>query len=894
MAGRGADDQTLPSKEANLFRQIVKFYETKQYKKGIKAADQILKKFPEHGETLAMKGLTLNCLEKKEEAYDLVRKGLKANLRSHVCWHVYGLLYRSDRNYAEAIKCYVNALRMDKDNVQILRDLALLQVQMRDTAGFVETRQKLLQQKPANRNNWISFAIAHHLNKSYEVAVQVLDSYEGTLEEVPASEAYEHSEMLLYKATILEEAGKFEDSLKVLDSAMAADKVKDITGLHEQKARLLLEMQRLDDAQKAYRELLAQNPDNTKYHEALLRCVGLVPSSPGGAWSDQERVELTSLYLQLQEQFPRSIACKRMPLDFLVGSSFSDAATSYVKRFLAKGIPSLFSDLKGLYTDSAKMAALQELFEGLEQRLEAGSEDIPGLKPEDCSEVSSDNPGPLAWVRIYLAQHFDRLRETAKALTYAEKVITAAPDLIEGYSVKAKILKHAGDLEGASAAAEKARKMDLADRYLNSTSAKAMFRAGHIQEAEATAALFTKDNDQVNNLYDMQCMWYEIECGRAHQAKNDRGKALKNYVAVTKHFADFIEDQFDFHSYCVRKMTLRSYISLLKLEDRILSNRFYSRAALAAIDVYLDLHRNPDNSEADRENEEALMAAMDPAERKRYKAKKRKEEARRRREAEEAEAAAAAAAAAKEKEKGKKGPAAKVEKDPDPDGKQLAATEDPVGEAAKLVAELKVYAAKEIATHTAAFEVYLRKGRLLLALQAAQAALALGGSGSPEAFRLSARLAHACSKIPDPGAEGTTHPVVHAVLTEDITALLGGKDLISFVKDWVAKYGRGTSLPCAGAAAEMLALVLPAQKAEAVQLLLSFKIGPKTTLAECIEAYELLVGALGDPAAAASFKKAAAEPFRWSTFLEGPDRQEGAATTPAADITANGIQSLKV
>lgn len=45
----------LPSKETGLFRQVVKFYETKQYKKAIKAADQILKKFPDHGETLAMK-----------------------------------------------------------------------------------------------------------------------------------------------------------------------------------------------------------------------------------------------------------------------------------------------------------------------------------------------------------------------------------------------------------------------------------------------------------------------------------------------------------------------------------------------------------------------------------------------------------------------------------------------------------------------------------------------------------------------------------------------------------------------------------------------------------------------------------------------------------------------
>jgi peptide alpha-N-acetyltransferase len=51
---------------------------------------QVLKKFPDHGETLAMKGLVLKYQDKKEEAYDLVRKGLKCDVKSHVCWHVYG------------------------------------------------------------------------------------------------------------------------------------------------------------------------------------------------------------------------------------------------------------------------------------------------------------------------------------------------------------------------------------------------------------------------------------------------------------------------------------------------------------------------------------------------------------------------------------------------------------------------------------------------------------------------------------------------------------------------------------------------------------------------------------------------------------------------------------
>ena len=39
MAGR--ESQQLPGKEAGLFRQVVKFYESKQYKKGLKAAEQV-------------------------------------------------------------------------------------------------------------------------------------------------------------------------------------------------------------------------------------------------------------------------------------------------------------------------------------------------------------------------------------------------------------------------------------------------------------------------------------------------------------------------------------------------------------------------------------------------------------------------------------------------------------------------------------------------------------------------------------------------------------------------------------------------------------------------------------------------------------------------------------
>ena len=108
-------------------------YESKQYKKGLKACEQILKKHPQHGETTSMKGLILNQLgpTRKDEAHDLSKKGLRYDLTSHICWHVLGMVYRSDRNYEEALKCYQNAIKFDKDNLNILKDMAVLQMQCR-------------------------------------------------------------------------------------------------------------------------------------------------------------------------------------------------------------------------------------------------------------------------------------------------------------------------------------------------------------------------------------------------------------------------------------------------------------------------------------------------------------------------------------------------------------------------------------------------------------------------------------------------------------------------------------------------------------------------------------------------------------------------------------------
>ena len=374
-----------------------------------------------------MKGLTLNCVERKKEAYEHVRLGLKKNMMSHVCWHVYGLLYRSDRDYKEAIKCYKQALKRDKDNGQILRDLSLLQIQMRELGGFAETRRQLLTINSKNRNNWIGFAIAQHYQGDLPMALRVLEAYESTLEEQKYAD-YEHSEMLLYKTQIIQEQGNDSATLAHLEKSEPL--VVDKLSYREKRGELLLKLGRQSEAEEVYRELLTINSDNHAYHKGLLAALG---HKADGVADDAEQAKLQDVYKALQEKYPRSNAVKRMPLNFLTGDRFRGAFGQYVKAFLRKGVPSLFSDIKPLYKDAAKVKIMGDLME----------ENLNLLRTQQklVDETEVEPPVTVLWVLEYLSNHYDRTGDSVKALKHIDEALEYTPTVIDLHLTKARIFK---------------------------------------------------------------------------------------------------------------------------------------------------------------------------------------------------------------------------------------------------------------------------------------------------------------------------------------------------------------------------------------------------------------------------------------------------------------------
>ena len=236
----------LSKKYAKIFADILKLYENKKYTKGYKLCQTLLKANPTHGQTISMKGLFTyyNDATKMEEALTLCKQGLALDMKSHVTWHVYGILYRAVDNQKMAIKCYNNALKIDTENQSILRELANLQGQMRDWNGYSESRRKLLTARPKDTQNWGGYSVANHLAGKHQFALHVIDQYVDTLkleDKRNVDPTFELSEIALYRSLLYEAMNQPSEALEALGGKREGH-IVDHLGWYQKKGELQLRL----------------------------------------------------------------------------------------------------------------------------------------------------------------------------------------------------------------------------------------------------------------------------------------------------------------------------------------------------------------------------------------------------------------------------------------------------------------------------------------------------------------------------------------------------------------------------------------------------------------------------------------------------------------------------
>ena len=269
-----------------MLKRLGKCYEEKQFKSGLRLAKQILgnSRTSKHVETLSYKALCLTGLGRGEEALEVVRTAIKLDIKSPAAWRAYALTVRSQRKYDEAVKCFKNALKLNKEDLDCWRDLSVLQIHMRDLEGFKESRQAICQLKPTQKTSWVSLALSHHLSGEFDIALDMLDTFRSSQKHVDRELVgqfmkkmfskkinydYEYSELLLYQNMVIR---------------------KDSNSLHEKHIFIPLSMMSLIPTNKLVGQMTFQDHKHVHVYSLFSKKILIVERIFQGVWKYQRSI----------------------------------------------------------------------------------------------------------------------------------------------------------------------------------------------------------------------------------------------------------------------------------------------------------------------------------------------------------------------------------------------------------------------------------------------------------------------------------------------------------------------------------------------------------------------------------------------------------------------------
>ena len=559
-----ANNNQLNAKGTVLYRSLQQHLDNKEYTAGLEICEQILRSNPNHGETLCMKGLFEYHLGKKEAAFQTIKAGIKANLKSFVCWNIYAFVNKAEGHFSEALSCYKTVFRLDPENHFALRELAALQTQLGNWKGLIESRKTQIRLRPSNRTFWVALAIALYLGGHLDEAVEVLDKFDASMENEPdfqnSTVQFEINQISRFKLRILSELGKWSEVFVYSERLLSSSKKLFCTEvIREFKATALFNLGRFSEGKAEFHSLLQAN--NAQSQTAVSGWINCCLQA--------DRIEsIKSLCLE----FPKSLAIKKEL--FIRAEASDEFFLQEFSSFLAKEIPSLWSQWKNILRHAQCV----------------DSQAKRNLLLSTLSNASE------TWnSHLFLAAYHRSEGEFEKAFSYAQSSLKLAKkesDEIDSILLKAKIYKAWGKPKEAAEAAKECAQRDPRDRYLNSKGTKYLLLAGEPAQALELIKPFLQDKnpDNLKCYLEMQPLWLISGLMQSYRLTGNISLSLHYAIEGCKIFLDFSNEIFDFHNYCLRKMTVDGYVDLVAFAQKgIAQNKYFYPIVGGAIQGYLEM-----------------------------------------------------------------------------------------------------------------------------------------------------------------------------------------------------------------------------------------------------------------------------------------------------------------
>lgn len=564
--------QPLNAKDAASFQRALTLYEKREYEKSLVELEAVLKRRKErlHGESLCLKGLLLFHIDKANaaESQRLITEGTQVDSQSHVAWHMAGIFYKLQHDYAKAYRAYTNSYRLNKENPNVYQDLAMLAAQQRDFPFLVEVRRRALSHKMSVRMAWSALLAAQFLARQYEDLEKTGELYERVLAvdasartaPIKQDELIEESELLMLRNRAIQLQNAPQRALENLRTI--EPRVRDRLAWLEAEAELLAELGSPEAVEK-YRALVERNPDCLEYLVALEKLVG---------------GDIDAHYAQLEQQLRHALVPKLRRLELLQNTpAFADVFLTFVRGQLARGVLTVFVLVEPLYSDPK----------------------VPALVDANVDSLTSSDETVALAKLVFLASHYSQTGRHTQALELLEQTPAPTdPDTSADFSLAyARVLGRAGDFAASARVLHAAAAALPNDVLLNARAGEAALHALDVESGYAHAFAFAysgkhvkTDAEAIKHLVSIESVNVVLAMARAHARRQEHGLALKRALQATGIFDAYQREQYDFHFFGPRKGTLRQYISLVEWEDRVYDNPVYAEAAEIAVREWIAFH----------------------------------------------------------------------------------------------------------------------------------------------------------------------------------------------------------------------------------------------------------------------------------------------------------------
>ena len=610
----------LPAKEAAAFKSLLVLFENKLYKKALKQADQILRINPEHGgmlgslimviETLAIKGLVLAhlamasasntsdvgqdaCLGKnaivpmggeRGDPLELIKTGIRLDTNSFICWQVLGLYHRLKRNFAEALRCYKAALRLEPYQQAILKDSALLQAHERQFSALVESRTMLLKASAdegaacTTGPMWRALSVAYAMANQPGAALRALEASLSMEQEQQQQDAGRvagmQSELMRFKWKLEMLAGH-STTTAVSQNAPIADldvrdkAIEEFNGLNvtiraEARSRRLLRNPDLPPLTPNLAQELSAPPEEEDHTLIISDVLSLGRQLEHAASrGDCERFRLSLISLLNENDL-----LERAPISLfkLVAIAVFEDRTSFLNvEMVRQMILDLLSherqnSLAGIIFLALFLNAIGQGNEALRLISEPLSVyDIKGIIRGDEAVFSQYTHGGDSQSDDS-ASHMRDFPLLVDALTVRSKIYK-----VFFFCLSHRCHQDLGFYRAAADDAIAASKLVPGDRSLNGLAIRRLLRGDEMLEAERDhlSIFFKRPSEETR---EFQLAWYLVRVGEAHWRLGHVDEAIEAwaFIAFTLLGTSLADDVFDFHGYAFRRLALVGYMELLE------------------------------------------------------------------------------------------------------------------------------------------------------------------------------------------------------------------------------------------------------------------------------------------------------------------------------------------